>query len=212
MCNKQKAEDAGDQADRSGRLSVIIADHMDTGRERMNQLVSVLTAEWDRIERESGIQCQAGGSVDRNAELVALANKHIEEACNVLSAVRMSPGPINQLPPECFAHIMSFIPIQHVFVCMSVNKEWEAAARLTVRKHKSVQLIETKSSFLNKMRFRNPMNFILVSKRTENAQKVRLCVKSLQLMERLERLNTSGWLISGSSADRDDAQVRVLLQ
>ena len=48
---------------------------------------------------------------------------------------------MNQLPLDCIVHIMQLLPIQQVFVCMSVNKKWQEAACYTVRKHKRVLLL-----------------------------------------------------------------------
>ena len=111
-------------------------DRMVSELERMDQLLSDLTAERDRIKRESGTECHTDVSMIRFAEFLRQANNHMTEAYNVLSSGCLNPGRINQLPLECIAHVMHFIPIQQVFVCMSVNKKWQEAARFTVKKHK----------------------------------------------------------------------------
>ena len=33
-------------------------------------------------------------------------------------------GPLDSLPEECVVHVLKFLPIADVFVCMSVNKTW----------------------------------------------------------------------------------------
>ena len=176
-CNKPKTVDAGD--------------HVDDGLEKMNQLVSDLTAERDRIKRESLIQCGAGDSVGRSAEFLKRANNRMEEAHTVLSGVWMTPGPMDRLPVDIIFHIMHFIPVQQVFVCMSVNKKWEEAARLTVREHKRVQLVSKDRSSQHEIQIHNPLNLMVVYDRSGNAQTLRRLSESLLLMENLSHMETS---------------------
>ena len=165
---------------------------MDDELQRMDQLVADLTAQRDRIKGESGIQQQAGTSVGRNAEFVSRANKQMEEANNVLSGVWMTAGPINKLPVELIEHIMHFIPIQHVFVCMSVNKNWEEAARLTVKKHKRVQLV-----YKLEVGIYNPLDLIVNKSHISPSRNLQLLARSLLQMQCLTHLNTSKCSILG---------------
>ena len=164
---------------------------MDDELKRMDQLVSDLTAEWDRIKRESVIQCLTGVCVDRSAEFVARANSRMEEAHTVLSGVWMTPGPMDRLPPDRIVHIMHFIPIQQVFVCMSVNKKWQEAARHTIRTHKRVQLVSKHHLRHKKTKIHNPLNLIVWNNWSRNAPEWRRLTKSMLLMEKLSHLETS---------------------
>ena len=166
-------------------------DCIDEELKRMDQLVSDLTAERDRINRASGIQRQANTSVDRNAEFVKRANKQMEEANNVLSGVWMTAGPMDQLSHDCVAHIMQFIPIQQVYVCMSVNKKWEEAARHSIRVRKRVQLVSRDNWGRLEKQIQNPLNLIVENVRN-NERKLRQMGKSLLLMGNLKHLQVNG--------------------
>ena len=74
---------ASDEKDEPVSNKLETDDCTDQEPDRMDQLESDMTEERDRIERDSDIEYQAGVSVDRDAELVPPANKHMEEADNV---------------------------------------------------------------------------------------------------------------------------------
>ena len=161
-------------------------DRMDKELEKMNQLVTPdLAAERERIERESDIQCLAGVSVSRFAEFLCQANYHMTEAHNVMSSGCLNPAiTINQLPLECIIHVMHFISIQQVFVCMSVNKKWQEAARHTVRIHERLQLVTKRELEEGEIEIHRPLDLIIVNDSTDSDP----LSESLLLMENLKQL------------------------
>ena len=161
--------------------------------------LAALIAERDRIKRQSIIQSEAGTSFGRNPEFAANANKRMKEARDVLSRVWMTPGPMDRLPHDCIIHVMHFMPVQQVFVCMSVNKKWQEAARHTVRIHKRVILVWKNGLPLQKVQIHNSMNLITVK-----ASDVETLAKSLLLMEKLEHLYTNGGHFIDFILDREN--------
>ena len=95
------------------------------------------------------------------------------------------PGPMDQLPLDCIIHVMHFMPVQQVFVCMSVNKTWNAAAGYTVRRHERVQLVVKKCLWQKgEIQIPSPLDLIVANDSCENDP----LSKSLLLMENLKQL------------------------
>ena len=94
------------------------------------------------------------------------------------------PGPMDQLPLDCIVHIMQFIPVQQVFVCMSVNKKWQEAARHTVRVHKRLQLVTKCELEKGVIQIPSSLDLIVVNDCTDSDA----LSQSLLLMENLKQL------------------------
>ena len=77
---------------------------------------------------------------------------------------------------------MHFIPVQQVFVCMSVNKKWQEAARHTVRNHRRVHLVAKYNLRQHEVQFPNPRNLIVEKSTRGDAPRLRQLAKSLRQM------------------------------
>ena len=154
--------------------------------EKMDLLVLHLTALQDRMKPQCGIWCHPFQSSNHCLQKLQQVNQHLVESCITMRSGFLNPGPMDQLPLDIIVHVMHFTPIQQVFVCMSVNKIWEQAARHAVRSHKNLWLqskpgLETRKQIPISCL---EMDTIVVRKRM-NFERL---AKSLLLMENLKQL------------------------